>query len=484
MSRGQDSSTNDQKEGKETTESLSLGPEKTTTLSSPIPFSIPSSKVTFRAQKDNFRTFNATTSDNHDRQNIGQSQHTEIEFYSSDDEADDEGEGSFFDSEDNSSNENFEGQVNDSRYKSLQRAASRQSFQSVASDAFSLPLESQDDVSSLECDHPGNANSGDHDDADDISLEAENFSISKRNPPTAPVGLVDFFDSPKRDRPTISDRPRHPASREAYGAKKNQINALHMSFSSQSGLDQLPEEVEEDDNDDGDDKSVKIRDLLAEMNLEGSSHRNDELDTTWRLHKSLFLPRDGSSFFLPVDAPSPNGTPRSRYAQRLATRTASLVVDDISFDLLAKNLPPELDFHEARKYIIQLSQGVAETPGKESIDHRTAPPSAAKSSAMDSEYTEVIIDDDGNEENPFQSPRLLITPQTSRRLLLRNNPRESLQSYDFTEIVEESGDDEVVIEEEIIEEEEETDFLYEEEDDCDDAKPAALGVIAGMVNAT
>lgn len=478
MSRGQDSSDNDKGESNSnSTNGYALGSEKTARLP-PMPREESSPKVNYRFRNVTNRTVGVTAFESNNRQSLFQSQHTEIEFYSSDDEADDEENGSFFDSDDNSSNDGSGGQIIDhARYNSLQRAASRQSFQSTASDAFSLPVGSQDDVSSLECDNAGN--NEEKDGIDDISLEAQIPSNDTGKPPLAPVGVVDFFDSPKRDRKTF---------REALGnSKKNSTNALHMSFSSRSGLDLLPETVEEEDNDedDGDDKSVQFCDLVTGMNLEGSSHKNEDVDTSWRLHRSLFLPRNVSSFFLPMDVSSPVGTPRSRSYKHLGARTKSLVVDDISYDVLASTLPPELDLMEARKYIIQLSQGVTtESPFKDTLEHRVAPPSAAKSSAIESEYTEVIIDDD-DEDVPL-NPRLLSTPQTNQSFRGRNNPRESLQSYDYTEIVEESGDEEV-IEEVIIEEDyddDATEIIYEEDDECDDTKPPALGVIPGMVNAT
>lgn len=123
---------------------VGLGPEKTRKLS-PKPFSDLPPKVTFRPRKNTFRPINGGMSESNHRHALTQSQHTEIEFYSTESDADDEDDNSFCDSDDNSSGPNYADPEMNSRYAFLQRAASRQSFQSVASDAFTLPVGSQDD---------------------------------------------------------------------------------------------------------------------------------------------------------------------------------------------------------------------------------------------------------------------------------------------------------------------------------------------------
>lgn len=447
-----------------------LGPEMTLRLS-PKPGSELPPKVNVRSRRNTFRPIHNGMSGSNHRQALAQSQHTEIEFYSTESDADDEADNSFCDSDDNSSNTE-----ENSRYAFLQRAASRQSFHSTASDAFTLPVGSQDDVSSLECDNPVNKN--DHDSIDDISLEEAKLSNHDKSskPPTAPVDVVDTFESPRRDRPSITDPARLQALRDSF-AKKNHSSAAHMSF---TGLDQLPATLEEEENDD--DNSVKVHDLLSQLKLERSNHEDDAVPTTLRLHNSLFLPRDGSSFFLPFDLSSPTtSTPKSRQQPKSTSWSKSLSVDDISFDILAKTLPPELDLTEARKYIIQLSHGVMETPTNESADHGKPPPSATKSAGIESEYTEVIVEDDEDYEHRWPlSPPFFSTPQSKRTITSRINPRESTLSYDYSEIMEEEVIEDDLIEEEVIEDE--TEVIYEEELESDDSFAARLGAVAAMVN--
>ena len=479
VQEAEDSKTNYECDNITEHDDVGLGPEKIRKLS-PKPVSdLPpnSSKVNLRPRRNTFRPINNAMSSSNHRQALTQSQHTEIEFYSSESDADDEEGNSFCNSDDNSSGPNFADPEENSRYAFLQRAASRQSFQSIASDAFSLPVGSQDDVSSLECDNPGNKN--DHDSIDDISLEEEKLSnhgtVGKSL--SAPVDVVDTFESPRRERPSLTDPVRLQALRESF-AKKNQISALHMSFTSR---DQLPATVEEEENDD--DNSVHVTDLLSQMNLERSNNDDDTVPTTLRLHNSLFLPRDGSSLFMPFDMLSPMGSPKGRQPPRATSWNRSLPVDDISFDILAKTMPPELDLTEARKYIIQLSYGVMEMPPNDSSDHGKPPPSATKSSGIESEYTEIIVEDDDDDNVGRRlplSPPFYSTPQSKRTIVSRINPRESILSYDYTEIVEEEVIEDDMIEEEVIEDE--TEVIYEEEVGSDDSFAAKLGAVAAMVN--
>lgn len=463
-------------------DNFGLGPEKTRELS-PKPFSELPPKVNFRPRRNTFRPINGgiVSGSNH-RQALTQSQHTEIEFYSSESGADDEDDGnSFCDSDDNSSGPNFADPDLNARYDFLQCASSRQSFQSIASDAFTLPVGSQDDVSSLESDNVGNKTN--HDSIDDISLEEEKSSNhgTSVKPLLAPVDVVDTFESPRRDRPSLTDPARLQALRDSF-SKKNQISALHMSFTSRSGLDQLPATLEEEENDDNDEKSVKIHDLLAQMSLgQGSDEDDAAIPTTLRLHNSLFLPRDNSSFFMPFDICSPIGTPKSRQPSKLTSWNKSLSVDDISFDLLAKTLPPELDLIEARKYIVQLSRGVMEIPPNDTSDPGKPPQSAAKSSGIESEYTEVIVEDDDDDHLLPLSPAFYSTPQSKRTITNRSNARESFLSYDYSEVVEEEVIEDDVVEEVVIEEME-TEVIYEEEVESDGSFAAKPAAVATMVN--
>lgn len=320
---------------------------------------------------------------------------TEIEYYSSEGDIEDDYEDDD-DDDDDSSNANFCGRkFDETRYQYLQRVASRQSMQSSASDAFSLPLDAQDDVSSLECDQAG-PKSIDLDDVDDISLKeaANDASELKQKSKSPPIGII---ASPKLDRSAVS---------------ASKILALPIPslppLSDSVPVVPLTKIREHDFN--KSEGSLKVSEVLNPICEEGGTadYEGGVDEVTKRMHQSLFLPSN-----IIFQGLSP-------------TRPLVPAIDDATFADFAKTLPPELDFKEARKYIIQLSEGICDDPESQSSDQA-----------------------DENGEIQFD-PRLPRTPPPKGSGNSQGK-KESLISYDYTEVVEEYSDEEVI--EEIIEEE-------------------------------
>ena len=527
--RGEDKVTNDGKEDireEEGSSSMGMGPDHKTTLS-PLP---EYNRIAIRPSLVKRKvSASATPPPTSNRAGVAAaaaaggewstSQHTEIEYYT-DDEAGQDGDGGG-DGDENSFTDDNQNYIlttpvppppssgRSGRRGEFQRATSHYSIQSTASDAFSLPVGAQDDVSSLEYDQ-NNIDDDDEYGVDDISLKellgednVDDYQRKDRqSTPVVEVDTSEMVKSPIVERATV-DLSRLHALREAFNNSKTQM-----------GLDHLPEvanedEQEDEDDDDDDDKPMGFDSLLRKTSSQeyaegvGDGDYDGMAAVTKRMHKSLFLPHGASLL-----ADSPSATPRTQNRKRLggrsptgngSLRSASLFTDD--FDILAKNLPPELDLKEARKYIIQLAEGVPDTPispaqlGKPKyfVDENNIPrQSLAKSSIMESsEYSD--DDDDDEEEEEVEEavedesvpldPRLPRTPKSDRIPTMRNRPRESFLSYDYTEIVDSDEEFEEVIEEEIIDDDEEEEVAAYEENGEAAAPAAALDVASAMVGA-
>jgi hypothetical protein len=340
---------------------------------------------------------------------------TEIEYYSTETEVVDNTLANDGD-ENDSSCENFGGRV----YRGLQRVSSRLSEISLASEAFSLPLGSQDDVSSLEDDQvvPHSLDGGVN--VDEIHRKEGHGPEPKGEHRTTQVpSPMDVVFSPNLELPGQGDSNLASVS-----------TPLLPSFPSDS-LD-LPETVQEDEND-GSESSSKVNGMLTDKDEKGDGVGRGEEDEikrlTQRMSKSLFL------------APGASLLSATRSQLR-----PSVAMDDLDFEEYAKNFPPELDFEEARKYIAQLADAIPDilgspvrfSEGRHVLGHMTPAGSHA-------EYTEITFgDDDGDILLDLRLPR---TPQNGRMSGLPRSTRESLLSYDYTEIVEDSSEDEDLVEE-------------------------------------
>jgi len=239
---------------------------------------------------------------------------------------------------------------------------------------------------------------------------------------------------------------------------------------------------------------VGFNDLLGASKKDNDGGDDNVDDLTLRLHRSLFIPRVAG----PGETTSPTTTtPVARTRKRLSGGGPSMMANE--YDLLAKNLPPELDLKEARKYIAQLAEGVPDTPSPSTpatirdntttctsspLERRRIPSThRSVSKSSESEFTEEIIDEEDEDEDVPLDSRLPTTPQNHRLSRNSNAPRESFLSYDFTEVVEGSTDDdeEEIIEEIVEEEEDETEVIYEEKEEESDPSPTKL---PGMVGTT
>jgi hypothetical protein len=333
------------------------------------------------------------------------SDHTEIEYYSTDasGDADEQDASSAI-----SSSDVFGGRRSDeTRSQYQQRSATRQSDQS--SDEFSLPIGAQDDVSSLEPDL-GGLDTNDLDSVEAISLEVEHEHGLERKPAVSPMASISRSIQASKSQVVVN----------------NTNLALPVLPSFPSNRIGQPEPVQEDKSEERE-RTVMFNDSLRGVN-------DEEMDTMiHHMHKSLFWPLSGRFRV--------GTSPRQRFAPAM---------DDFTLDELAKNMPPELDLHEARKYIIQLAGGMRETLGNPLLSPVGVLHSSAVTFGSLSEYTEIVIDDDEVEElkRDGRWPR---TPQNSRRDGVRLRGNDS-RSNDFTERVEGTLDDDEFIEE-IIEEE-------------------------------
>lgn len=351
---------------------------------------------------------------------------TEIEYYSTETEVIDNGLANDWD-ENNSWYENLGGRV----CRGLHRVSSRQSDISLVSEAYSLPLGSQGDVSSLEDDQVfPNSLDGDLN-VDVIHLKEEKGPEPEGEHRTTEVpSPMDVVLSPNLELLGQGDSNLVSVS-----------TPLLPSFPRDS-LD-LPETAQDDEND-GSESSSKVNDMLTGKDEKGDGVGRGEEDEvkhlTQRISKSLFL--------------APGASILSATTSQLRP---SVAMDDLDFEEYAKNFPPELDFEEARKYIAQLADAIPDilgSPVKFSAGrHHLGITTPASSYA---EFSESTLGD--NEGDILLDLRLPRTPQNGRRSGLPPITRESLLSYDYTEIVEDSSEDEDLVEE-IVEVEEIQDTL-------------------------
>ena len=182
----------------------------------------------------------------------------------------------------------------------------------------------------------------------------------------------------------------------------------------------------------------------APFHQDGSVNEDAEMeDLTERMHRSLFLIPSQASFLYDEWT-----------MERASVRH---VMDDLTLKEYAKSFPPELDFDQAQKYLLQLADGIPDTLG--------SPRASASSSGLshrrittpgsNSEYTEIIVEHD--DDDVRIDPRMARTSPNGHGgglVAPCYSPKESVFSNDYTEIVVESwGEDEIIVEE-IIEEEE------------------------------
>ena len=380
---------------------------------------------------------------------------TEIEYYSTDhedeDDSDDYGEDS------SSSCENYDNvggrrshqpihhQEATHRDPYLQRVTSRgqsSDHQSMTStDAFSLPVRAQgedEEMSSLEENDPVDV--GLHYD----STRNISDSLKEDGPDYNEVDRVAQFPSPIG---VVScPNQEHLIATVANDAAIRSISAL-PSLPAATLLVGQPEIVLDDEQDGSTQSLHEVSDLRNSVSKEGilrgelnggGTDDADMEDLTQRLHRSLFVAQ--SSFLYE------EGT--------LEHASGRQVMDDLTLKEYAKTFPPELDFEQAQKYLLQLAEGIPDTLSspRESTSselhhrHITTPGSH-------SEYTEIIVD---NEDEDIQRDPRVASKSSNGRGGSRADcysPKESVLSYDYTEIVVESWEDEIIVEE-IIEEEE------------------------------
>jgi len=283
------------------------------------------------------------------------------------------------------------------RLQLFQDVTSRFSFRSMESDAFSLPVGLQDDVSTLDCDtleqNPGIKGSMSSEEKDDEEISA--------------VGI-------QSDSPMII--PSTPTRRAMLGPG-------------------LPEHREEDENEERN-PELNLENKLGETMDKIEGVIGDDTD------RNCFSERMHRSFFIPP--PSAVLNERTQSVEQSTVR----VMEDIALEEYAKNLPPELDFQQAKKYLIQLAGGVLEPLGSPKTPASRGLPRWHTGMAIptsQSEYTEISVQDDFCD---VALPRL--ERNTYRRGGIDKSPRESVLSSDYTEIlIEESIREETIFEESI-----------------------------------
>jgi len=383
---------------------------------------------------------------------------TEIEYYSSGDEDDEDSDDSLDDSSSWCEDLHLGGggdrsnhhhppmhQEAPHRYQSLPRGASPRGQSSdhqsmTSTDAFSLPVGTQeaDDVSSLEeNDDPvpvcprydyfrTNISDSLKEDEKHAQEDKETETITKF---PSPIGVI--------SSPTQEQQLEATAQNTVIPSK-----AAFLSFP--TSLIGRPELVLDDEKD-GSVRSIRgVNGFGSSIDKEGSVKEDAEMeDLTERMHRSLFLVPSQASFLYDECTP-----------EHASVRHG---MDDLTLKEYAKSFPPELDFEQAQKYLLQLAHGIPDTLGspRESTSSSGLSHRRITTPGSHSEYTEILMehDDDDVRIDPHKART---SPNGHGRGvgLPCYSPKESVLSYDYTEIVVESWEDEIMVEE-IIEEEEE-----------------------------
>jgi hypothetical protein len=454
------------------------------------------------------------------------SQYTDVSYYSSDDDDEDDG-----DDEDGEEGEGEEfdcytddggGEQSEKYYRRLQRAESRRSMQSVPSvqsvqslgSAFTLGVGVTEDMSSLEGDDVELYH------VDDISLEEEEEEQQDEE--------EEHKGGSSPNKKTLlpphhhGTPPRHPADLHKLREillhnRKGKIPNLYIPHSNSLGgdLDDLIEEQHEQggevsdfEEDDEADAIVQFaaKRLTKALVIQPQQQRQPPIGTVNTFRRSIScgveegqvpseLDVDKAKHFLSqladakqeaatTSATTPRGnvTLRNRRLPVSAAKsnmTSSSEYTEVLVDEYGEELvtPQRMSGTKARQSYSKMR--------RESSD----PLASAAKSAMtsSSEYTEVLVEDDGEELVTPQRPSGTKARQSYSKMRRESSDytevlvesdweedtpsrrsnnkaaRESVLSYDFTEIVEDEFE-EVSEEESIIEVEEEEDVIDDEEE--------------------